>query len=105
MCLFGYFLAPAQVLPVDRDIPGAMTARTAPKPILGPEKALTVCEDTDIVSKADLRSAKKMRVSDESKDSSEVSDKENQSDKIVEDKNFRKMGGLGKDKKVGFGFN
>lgn len=85
---------------MDRDVPSAKKARPTPKSIVGPEKALTVCEDTDIVSKGDMPSAKKMRISDESKDLSEVSDKENQSDKSIDsDKSFRKMGGIGKDKK------
>lgn len=85
---------------MDRDLPSAKKARPTPKTILGPEKSLTVCEDTDIASKNDMPSAKKMRSSDESKDLSEASDKENQSDKSIDsDKSFRKMGGLGKDKR------
>ncbi|KAG0623170.1 hypothetical protein M758_3G153400 [Ceratodon purpureus] len=84
---------------VDRDVPSAKKARPIPKSIVGPEKPLTVCEDTDIVSKGDMPSAKKLRISD---DLSEVSDKENQSDKSIDsDKSQRRMGGIGKEKKKG----
>lgn len=89
---------------MDRDVSSANKARPAPKSILGPGKGLTVCEDTDIMAKGDMPSTKKMRISDESRDLSGLSDKENQSDKSIDsDKSFRKMGGIGNDKKkVGF---
>lgn len=88
---------------VDRDLPSAKKARLTPEALSSPEKGFVVCEDADIVSEGEIPSAKMIRIPDESRDlMSVVSDKENQSEtKSMEDWNSRKLGGLGKEKKVG----
>lgn len=85
-----------------KDLPSAKKARPTPKAPSGSEKGLAVCEDADIVSKGEVLVINMIRPSDESRDSLEVSDKENLGEKNMGDKNLRKLGVVGKDKKKVF---